>query len=448
VGGSSNGKTSDEIDSAATIYNSRSKNFQISYIVLIGFSLFFLFLILFPYISLKYSMRDQASDTFLESLSSVVSISNEYSNISNTLISQIVQIRQSLNDEYDKLDKYFADVETMESLYRIRNVSSTLSLRIPSQLFMSCSQYPIASKAWGDCNADVIARDVAATAGLTLQPVIDDLRTATMDSGKVKKRLEQSIDYLLLNNTKVPSSIKEQDWIFLRNNLTSLKSRIANLQIKLDQDIEYVNSSGDNLWRFIGQGETFSPIATSEDLNLFSRYIDSLRDDKEQVGKEFMTISNRLQEIEAPYIGKVSLSLSNAVAIFPFAMAAGFLVCSYLAFQLIRARAVVHRMYEKVSPGKFERDIYPLWIEPLDAKMKYFQPIVFTSIPLIIFVLSSYLISSVADQMDDFPLFQFSPSFNQKILEISTILSAVLFLVAIWLIFSGLRQYSIIASPQ
>lgn len=443
----SNNETTDEIDTATTIYENRSRNFQISYIILLGFSLFFLFIILFPYISLKYSIRDQASDTFLGSMSNVVSISNEYSNISNNLINQIVQIRQSLKENYDELDKYFADIETMESLY-LGNVSSILSLRMPSQLFMNCSQYYLGTKEWGDCNSDIIARHVAAKAGLTLEPLIDELITTTADTGKIKKRLDQSIDYLLFNNTKVPNSIQEPDWLNLRANLTLLKVRVENLQLKLDQDIAYVTSSRDNLWRFIGQGENFSPIATTEDLDLFNRYIDSLRNDKEQAGKEFTALSNRLQEIEAPYIGKISLSLNNAIGIFPFAMAAGFLVCSYLASQLIRARAVLHRMYEKEFPGKFDREIYPLWIEPLAPKMKYFQPFIFTIIPLIIFVLSSYLISSVADQIDDFPLFQFSPSFNQKILQISIFLSSVLFLIAIWLIFIELRQYSTLALPQ
>ena len=106
----SDGGTSNGISTAKTIYNSRSRNAQISYVILVGFALFFLFLILFPYISLKYAIREQASDMFLGSLSNVVSISNEYSNISDNLINQIVQIRQAIKTNYDELDKNFADI--------------------------------------------------------------------------------------------------------------------------------------------------------------------------------------------------------------------------------------------------------------------------------------------------------------------------------------------------
>ena len=71
---------------------------------------------------------------------------------------------------------------------------------------------------------------------------------------------------------------------------------------------------------------------------------------KNKLAQEFTALSNRLQEIEAPYIGKISLSLNNAIGIFPFAMAAGFLVCSYLASQLIRASCSCIECMKKNSP--------------------------------------------------------------------------------------------------
>lgn len=436
-GENSNDVASDDKSVATTIYQNRLRNSQISYIILIGFSLFFMFFILFPYISLKYSINNQTDEIFLDSLSNVVTISNEYSNISDGLINQIVVTGESLKKDYNKLDKYFGDIETWESLYS-GNISSAPNLGLPTPLFMKCADNVIGTKSWGDCNADIVARNVAANAELTLQPIIDKLQTASERSVAIKEKLEHSIDVLLLNNTKLPTNIKESDWLNLQTNLTLLKNRVANLQLKLDQNIDYVTASRDNLWNFIKVKESFSPIATARDLEEFNRYIDSLTNEKEKVGMEFTSLSNRLQEIEAPYIGKVSLNLSNAIGMFPFALGSGFLVCSYLASQCIRARAILHGKY---NTGKFDRHVYPLWIEPLASKYTYFQLSIFTLIPLILFVLSSYLISSVAYQKDDYPLFQFSPWFNQHILNISIILSSALFLAGLLMIIREIHHY-------
>lgn len=431
---------SGEKSAAITIYENRSKNSQISYIVLIGFSLFFLFLILFPYISLKYSVRNQSDEIFSDSLSNIVAISNEYSNISNGLINQIVVTRESLKEDYDKLDKYFGDIETVESLYA-GNISPIQSLALPTPLFMKCGIYPIGNKSWGDCNADITARKVAANSALTLQPVIDKLDTAKNQSLTIKGKLGHSIDILLNNKTIVPTNIEESDWENLQNILISLKYRVTNLQLKINQSVDYVTSSRDNLWQFMYLKEKFSGIATSQDLQQFNAYIDSLRNEKEKVGEEFTNLSNRLDEIEAPYIGKVSLGLSNAIGIFPFALGAGFLACSYLASQCIRARAILQGKHEKYSHEKFDRHIFPLWIEPLVSKTAYFQLSIFSFIPLIVFVLSSHLITSVAYQVDGYPLFQFSPWFNQNILLVSIILSSALFITGVAIIIWEILNY-------
>ena len=118
-----------------------------------------------------------------------------------------------------------------------------------------------------------------------------------------------------------------------------------------------------------------------------------------QVNSEMKEIADKLNQIEFPF-GKFPVGIGEAITLFPVLLAIGYLICADLLCQIMRLRKKLEYTYHKRDSKHTVFNIHeialivPIWIDPVQSRLR--QAIKFTVfiIPFIIFLISSYLILS------------------------------------------------------
>ena len=138
----------------------------------------------------------------------------------------------------------------------------------------------------------------------------------------------------------------------------------------------------------------------SENLN-FTK--EALIRDREKSVIERTRIAYRLNQTEFPF-GKLPINLDEAIAVFPIAIAIGFLVCSsYLSNSYlsnsIQLRKELHKDYlnkndktDRITIDEKVALIAPLWIDPSNSPIYRCIKFIIFIIPLLAFIISTVLI--------------------------------------------------------
>jgi hypothetical protein len=114
-----------------------------------------------------------------------------------------------------------------------------------------------------------------------------------------------------------------------------------------------------------------------------------------EVNSDLEKISNRLETIETP-LGPLPVELKDSIPIFPILVAAGLLICLHLLKESICLRKSFYILYHKKHIGELKTMlrpeqtalIAPLWIDPLDSKVKRIVWFIILLIPLIVYISS------------------------------------------------------------
>ena len=254
-------------------------------------------------------------------------------------------------------------------------------------------------------------------------------------SNLLKPKLDDSINKILENKIQLPRGFSQNNLKDTKDHLSNLTAQLSILQANLNHFSNYLAANDENLWQFIKNPIGHKVLGSDFNTDWLQQHITAVSQTQERISKEFDTLGSRLEQIEAPVVGRVSFSLRNAISTFPIAVAIGFLACSILLVQAIRAR----RVFDKINYGTIIIDLHSLWVDPEDSS-KYFKLFMFAIGPVAIFAIAAGLDLSVVDQVDKFPLFPFSPEFNKNLLTVSVILGIILFFIAILIIILNVRK--------
>jgi hypothetical protein len=301
-------------------------------------------------------------------------------------------------------------------------------------LFEKCSGYSFGSKNWGDCNASKMAPNIAADARLVLIALHEEVGKSSGHSNLLKPRTSILVNNIMEDRIPLPSGFSQAYLNETKANIFQLNAQLINLQVNLETLSNYLSEKEENYWRFISDPIGPKAVGLNSNTEWLSQHISSVTETQLKISKEFESLGSRLEEIEAPIIGRVSFGLTNAISVFPFIVAIGFMACSVLLNQTIRS----WKVFRDLEGRSFSQKVYPIWIDPR-APSKYIKLLLFSLCPIIIFTVATILNISVVNQVDNFPLFPFSNNFNKGILGATVGISVIIFVGAILIVRNEIR---------
>ena len=349
----------DQIKQILSRFESRSKNFENSFKILLLFSILFLFIIQIPYLSIQVKKE----------------------NINNEIKSVLSHVAS------DSIDaQYFKNVQS-----GINNLQRAIK-RSPEEL------------------REFVMREINSSQNQNFTPnqqqqAIESVSNKDNLNKLVENELEKHFqDYkkILINEIIQPlDSLGEKD-------LTKFISDLDTLQ-----NIFYSNyNENPDFWHTYAGKEDFF-FAFDRNVNsYFSQFIEKLEKGKNDVTERLkrenhskdslinvvekqkdieQQITARMEQIEFPF-GKIPIGLSESIAVFPLLITVGFLFLLSLLRETIKLRKNLHSLYLQKDP---ERQVFtdtqisliaPLLIDPLLPVKSQRIKVILITLPLIIFI--------------------------------------------------------------
>jgi hypothetical protein len=440
----------DKINEIQKTFENRSSELQRSFIILIGVGLFFFFLLLLPYYSLKIeSERLSRSDWLLDDTSAVIGLLNDIINQSSLIEDRSNQF----NIQHSKIKQ---DVETYAaSLNKIHYLLNRTGLTIREAgiqrlielipLNPACDQLEPVSRAWVDCNLQVknnqsalTVKNLYSSTFNTISPIqsqlVSDAQDVEILVGKIMKQLsaervsgnQESKSIFALPFFGPP--IDQMANLGPTPYLTNVTNELRNLRT-------YSAPSTDVL-QFT---QAMSP-QTREKIIQFRTELERFSSGFE-AGVSFVVdgirkLEGRFNQFESP-LGNIPLGLNEAIVWFPFFLAAGFFVFAHILQQTMTIKKDLNTLMQgQNDPRDFTRTdrhvtfLSSLWLDPIIPKRKQPVQLVLFFIPFFLFIASSLLVNSIISldnpniREDD--LFIAANSFNLGIYYWLSIVSWVL----------------------
>jgi hypothetical protein len=141
-------------------YKNKKKDFQTSFIILMGFCFFFLFFIILPYSLVHTSLISKTISPELVYNISSLSDSTERIFDATMEIKNLSEIKmQGIQSIYSELTNYFTSLESLQS-ERLLNYTQKVDLGESIPTFLNCVSIRNSTQ-WIYCNADIVADNVA-----------------------------------------------------------------------------------------------------------------------------------------------------------------------------------------------------------------------------------------------------------------------------------------------
>jgi hypothetical protein len=416
---------------------------------LITFILFFFFVLYLPYTFLEHKIETSDSDLIIANLSQLNNLSSGQENISRSIQNQIDNLIIPAKDDYKRLDEYYRKLELLESKAVL--TSSNLSaneLESISPTFLICNQqFHSNITHWVSCNAKFVANGINNKTilryhelGPQVEPLVRKARYNLQDI--------ENITSALINFNKTvsrpPVGIERGEWENILNMVSLMKTQANKLTAYTVNVGELLNrSSESDLWLLLNyEGRDIGYKVYL--VNNIDSLIRSLNQSKNQAIEELKDLSAKFEVIEFPVVGKIPLGMVNGVVAYPSAIGIGSLICSYYLGQTISKRLVFHRIYNKLNPnGSFDRELYPVWVDPLDRKLfQYGRLVLFFSLPIVILLLITDL-SLVSSTSPGYVVgIDFLGISAHTVLAVGVSLGIVLIAFGIFIILKESHEYS------
>jgi hypothetical protein len=406
----------DKINEIQKTFENRSSDLQRSFIILIGVGLFFFFLLLLPYYSLKLeSERLSRSDWLLDDTSAIIGLLNDIINQSslielhsNQFTIQHSKIKQDVETYAASLNKIHYLLNRTGLTIREAGIQRLIEL-IP--LNPACDQLEPVSRAWVDCNLQVknnqsalSVKDLYSSTFNTISPIqsqsVSDAQEVEDRVEKIMKRL--SAEQISTNQEsksiftlpffeppidQIPADLGPTPY------LTNVTSELRNLRT-------YSAPSTDVL-QFT---QAMSP-QTREKIIQFRTELERFSSGFE-AGVSFVVdgirkLEGRFNQFESP-LGNIPLGLNEAIVWFPFFLAAGFFVFAHILQQSMSIKKDLNTLMQTQSDprGIMRTDrhitfLSSLWLDPIIPKRKQPVQLVIFFVPFILFLASSLLVNNI-----------------------------------------------------
>lgn len=405
-----------KINEIQKTFENRSSDLQRSFIILIAVGLFFFFLLLLPYYSLKLeSERLSRSDWLLDDTSAIIGLLSDIINQSS-----IIEERSNqFNIQHSKIKQ---DDETYAaSLNKIHYLLNRTGLTIREAgiqrlielipLNPACDHLEPVSKAWVDCNLQVknnqsalTVKNLYSSTFSTISPIQSQLVSDTQEvENRVAKIMKQ------LSNEQISANQESKSTFTLpffgppiyrmatdlgpTPYLTNVTNELRNLRT-------YSAPSTDVL-QFT---QAMSP-QTREKIIQFRTELERFSSGFE-AGVSFVVdgirkLEGRFNQFESP-LGNIPLGLNEAIVWFPFFLAAGFFVFAHILQQTMTIKKDLNMLMQKQNdPRGFTRTdrhitfLSSLWLDPIIPKRRQPVQLILFFVPFFLFIASSLLVNSI-----------------------------------------------------
>lgn len=398
--------TSEDESRLIESYNNANKKFVQSFSILLGFSLIFIFVILFPYIStiekglanekrlnttiLSIEKNKNISDYIKQSdfgLHNLTNLLNEYQyNLDRSFLNLILipmesnkinnnkeiedalsipqsshrlnSLKEQLNSTYNALLSYNFPNITSKNFTDCRDINKTLIeiCNLKNRIYNSVDQR-IASinqtyfleqseYRYPNCDADY--------------PIVND----TWIKCNIRMKIQEEINRMnntLINNITSPlkmsgnDTIPEEDIRDLTFAFNNLKDKSNNLADKASLNFvwdavdafknvsnETIGSAQKNLENYISSLNDYQ----YRELMQLNQTQNETIQEKNKYDSNKEKIAIRLEQIQFPF-GKLPITLNESIVAFPIALGIGFVISSFYLSDSIRIRKELHYWYKK-----------------------------------------------------------------------------------------------------
>jgi hypothetical protein len=365
---------------------------------MISFVLVFFFGAFIPYIDLQQQRGISLSDSILNDLTKLDRLTLQQENISKSIQNRFDAPTLAAINDYQRLDDYFRKLELLRSqaIASSNNLSvNQLESLVPT--FFVCNQkFHVNISDWVICNAKFVADGINKKIIIRYESLarqIDPLVTKASDNLNAFSQI--AVPLVSENReiiSKLPSTIQPESWnSTITKNLGLMKTLEANSKSVLNF-VSYNQSAQSFAWEILRNPSSFRLAYTDDHRQDISNIVNLLNQSKNEIMNAMKALSEKFEEVEVPVLGKVPVGLANAVMIYPAAVGAGCLICSYYLGQTITRR----RIFREKSGVRLDRNLYPLWVDPLEKKgwIRYGRLILFIVLPLLILFAIAYLLYS------------------------------------------------------
>ncbi|MPZ06444.1 MAG: hypothetical protein GEU26_08510 [Nitrososphaeraceae archaeon] len=406
----------DKINEIQKTFENRSSDLQRSFIILVGVGLFFFFLLLLPYYSLKLeSERLSRSDWLLDDTSVVIGLLNDIINQSTSIEEQSNQFNIEHAKIKEDVETYAASLNKIHYLLNRTGIAITGAgiQRLIEQIPLNPACDPLApiSRGWVDCNLQVrnnqsafTIKNLYSSTFSAISPIqsqlVSDAEEVEGLIGNIRKQLsaESTSANQESNSTlTLPSVQPPVDQIATDLGPTPYLSNVTNEL----RNLRTYSAPSTGVLEFT---QALSP-QTREKIIQFRTELERFRNGFE-AGVSFVVdgikrLEGRFNQFESP-LGNIPLGLNEAIVWFPFFLAAGFFVFSHILQQTMIIKKELHTLMQARNDpraiARIDRHITilsSLWIDPIIPKRKQPVQLVLFFVPFLLFIASSLLVNSI-----------------------------------------------------
>jgi hypothetical protein len=429
-------------------YEKRCVDLQRSYIILVGFGLFFLFMILIPFYSLKHDSTIVANIGWLnDNTSRILFLFDEILN-SSKIIDNSIQVY------IDTSNKPVVDVKNYaNALNSIKYFNQTLRLPADNEIiqgamgklviYSNCVDKNNVNE-WIDCNLkeqiSSTANDMFITFNKT-KPTIDQnlekideaVRAINNSNLKLSKQIESSVN--VVDFADFNKLVKEAKSV-ISNTTTSLVlidqklNSTAKIRPSSPLDFYLVYPAG-KVYAFDTLRAVINKVLTSNQKSDLQRLKNELDGIKMNINEETQKLEGRFNQFQSP-LGNIPIGFNEAVGIFPAALAGGFSVYVYLLIDTNRLRRRLldnfNRHYLNLQ-SRIDRHVSmlsPLWIDPFQPLRQQPVQICILFIPFLIFLVAFVMVLDIILFFES--PFPFAVNTNKYLYSISSLIGLFLFI--------------------
>jgi hypothetical protein len=417
-------------------YNDKINSLQKTIIIFFGVALFFFFMILIPYFSLKTDnhrilMMNHSVDQTRDLISFLNRSLFQEQAKSAKIIYFSMFFTKPIPKQYQNINKQYNDtISELKNYYHQLTDNKTSNSILNNMTYKYCNDsWQFRSPKWAYCNYQL--RD-------------KELKEKIVITNNLLVPLNNSIQRKLDNATKLQESLisEAQDFVIDTKNLKRIKDALIALKDPKNRSIPINNSK--NLEDLQAK---ISPLINITNMQ-FEQIYRQIAQIVKQINNQTGIFETRFNQLDSPLGGTIPMGFNEMIAIFPLALAAAFLFVSNSIRETIRLRKILefsqdYNIREYISNASS-------WIDPGRGKFQTKQIshsiIAWTvlAIPGIMFILSIILIHnmwySLSDKADKFPVFTAASILNEQIYGILYAGSSIIFIAAYSIIISELKN--------
>lgn len=466
------------IERILVLYDEKSKNFRNILVLMLIFTIVFLFIIFLPYISLldqnkqinqqlldvSQQIRERQYDlhNYMRALNGTSLLENKINNDVNTIFkeqeTEIMRLSRNINyinrpSLLENKISYDLNDQILSTTHHNNHLINTLSfMGSDNMTLIECKEFHDNSEHEICVQTMMMIKKIEEYDQTFNDYVVAPLAGMKIDLDNILI-IQNAINDLIEENRKILSSIRMKNASSIISNDTfpngTLNREKWNFGFPVDTELEFLKvfSNIERLIKRINASLSFNIEKIENEIKKLSFDEKQLLQIESFLKNEKVEIADRLNQIQFPF-GKLPIKLDDAVMIFPILLAIGFVIDIHLLCRSIYLRKNFHDLYRRKDPNQTtlrDRDIAliaPLWIDPLDSKVNQIIRFIIILIPFIIFIFAWYLISYyLIFSESNLNIALHHGSINQSIYNIFYTFCLILFIYSCWKLTIQLRSY-------